>query len=89
MQHFTAVFALVAVALMLGSVAAQNTYAASMEGACRGNGGANDKINSRMKGSTTDAECRAACDAESSCVGYSHCERSHPAFTRRIRLPCT
>ena len=40
-------------------------------GGCRGNGGSNDRINSKEGQSFTRAECEAACDTDTNCVGYA------------------
>ena len=48
------------------------TYTYLGTGGCRGNGGATDKVNGRDAEGLTQAECEAACNAEATCVGYSH-----------------
>lgn len=42
-------------------------------GPCRGPGGVNDKINSRMAIENTKEECNTACIDLLACVGYSYC----------------
>ena len=48
------------------------TYTYLGTGGCRGNGGMADKVNGRHAEGLTQAECEAACNAEATCVGYSH-----------------
>ena len=48
------------------------TYTYLGTGGCRGNGGETDKVNGRNAEGLTQAECEAACNAEATCVGYSH-----------------
>jgi hypothetical protein len=40
-------------------------------GGCRGNGGSNDRINSKEGQGFTRAECETACDTDTDCVGYA------------------
>lgn len=53
-------------------VMAQHTYQPVKEGACRGPGGGNDKINSKFVHERDQATCKADCDAEPHCVGYTY-----------------
>ena len=70
--------ALVVLALAAGTAAAAdpiNTdkYTAIAEaGACRGNGGSSDKVNSKYKLGLTQAECETECDSISTCLGYAY-----------------
>ena len=48
------------------------TYTYLGTGGCRGNGGPTDKVNGRDAEGLTQAACEAACNAEATCVGYSH-----------------
>ena len=48
------------------------TYTYLGTGGCRGNGGPTDKVNGRDAEGLTQAQCEAACNAEATCVGYSH-----------------
>ena len=41
-------------------------------GACRGNGGSTDKVNSKYKLGLTQAECETECDSISTCLGYAY-----------------
>ena len=40
-------------------------------GGCRGNGGSNDRVNSKEGQGFTRAECETACDTDTDCVGYA------------------
>ena len=70
--------ALVVLALAAGTAAAAdpiNTdkYTAIAEaGACRGNGGSSDKVNSKYKLGLTQAECETECDSITTCLGYAY-----------------
>ena len=47
-------------------------YTSVGAGACRGNGGATDMVNSRYKtGVSTESACEAFCDAEATCAGFA------------------
>ena len=47
-------------------------YTSVGAGACRGNGGSSDKVNSRFKNNVlTEALCEAECDALATCAGFS------------------
>ena len=41
-------------------------------GACRGNGGSSDRVNSKYKLGLTQAECETECDSISTCLGYAY-----------------
>jgi len=43
-----------------------------LSGACRGNGGSNDKVDAKSKGSTTQTQCESECDNMDACVGYAY-----------------
>ena len=70
--------ALVVLALAAGTAAAAgpiNTdkYTAIAEaGACRGNGGSSDRVNSKYKLGLTQAECETECDSITTCLGYAY-----------------
>ena len=44
----------------------------SSVGACRGNGGSSDKVNSKYKLGFTQAECETECDDITTCLGYAY-----------------
>ena len=70
--------ALVVLALAAGTATAgtpinAEKYTAIAEaGACRGNGGSSDKVNSKYKLGLTQAECETECDSISTCLGYAY-----------------
>jgi hypothetical protein len=67
-------------ALLLTAVVVQSSSSdiSGVDGACRGPGGANDKVESKHKGSTTLAECQQECDDNSaSCKGYAYNAAAH------------
>ena len=70
--------ALVVLALAAGTATAgtpinAEKYTAIAEaGACRGNGGSSDRVNSKYKLGLTQAECETECDWISTCLGYAY-----------------
>jgi hypothetical protein len=72
-RHFV-LFGIVAfgVLLPLAKAATGHTYQAAKYGACRGPGGANDKIESKFVKEKTLEACKADCDAETNCKGLTY-----------------
>ena len=58
-------------ALAVGT-SAQHTYTSVGGGGCRGNGGTTDNVNGKEQLGLTEAECKAACDALSDCLGITY-----------------
>ena len=70
LMHITLVAAAAAATVYTPIDSTLYTYLGT--GGCRGNGGATDIVNGRDAEGLTQAQCEAACNAEATCVGYSH-----------------
>ena len=70
LMHITLVAAAAAATVYTPIDSTLYTYLGT--GGCRGNGGATDIVNGRDAEGLTQAECETACNAEATCVGYSH-----------------
>jgi hypothetical protein len=57
---------------LLAPARAAKSYTSVGVGACRGNGGVNDKVNNKYVYGETKENCEAECDAEDDCVGYGY-----------------
>jgi len=67
------ILALAAGTATAGTPINTDKYTAIAEaGACRGNGGSSDKVNSKYKLGLTQAECETECDSITTCLGYAY-----------------
>ena len=67
------ILALAAGTATAGTPINTDKYTAIAEaGACRGNGGSSDKVNSKYKLGLTQAECETECDSIATCLGYAY-----------------
>ena len=58
--------------IAIAQINTQKYTAVGDAGACRGNGGSSDRVNSKYKLGLTQAECETECDSITTCLGYAY-----------------
>ena len=58
--------------IVIAQINTEKYTAVGDAGACRGNGGSSDRVNSKYKLGLTQAECETECDSISTCLGYAY-----------------